>query len=66
MTYADELDDRDAARADLTALLNEDPPDWPAAQWCPAHGWHIPITHGCPHCTGRNLAALLHADKGTA
>lgn len=33
MTYADDMDDRDAARADMTALLAEDPADWPAIDW---------------------------------
>lgn len=59
MTYADEIDDREVGRADMTALLDEDPADWPAAAWCPAHGWHIPGPHGCTHCTGLRVAHTL-------
>jgi protein gp37 len=59
MSYADDLDDREAGRADMTALLDEDPADWPAAAWCPAHGWHIPVATGCPHCTGLRVAHTL-------
>lgn len=62
MTYADELDDRDAASADLTALLAEDPADWPAAQHCPTHGWWVPRGPGadkCGRCFGDRLAARM-------
>ena len=58
MTYADWLDDDEAGRADMTALLDEDPAEFTAA-WCPAHGWHIPVTTGCPYCTGLRVAHAL-------
>lgn len=58
MIYADELDDREVGRADMAALLDEDPADWPAAAWCPAHGWHMPTpgTIDCPYCAARAVA----------
>lgn len=64
MTYADELDDRDAACADMTALLAEDPADWPAAQHCPTHGWWVPRPHDlyCPACAAHDLDHAMRYD----
>lgn len=59
MTHADTEDDRNAARADLTALLTPDPHDWHPHDWnpfanrCTTHGTYMPHadTHyGCPQC----------------
>jgi hypothetical protein len=59
MTHADDLDDAEAGRADLTALLTPDPAEWtpydwnPAANRCPTHGTYMPhaATHyQCPRC----------------
>ena len=64
MTYADDMDDADAGRADMTALLHEDPADWPAARHCPTHGWWVPRPHdiGCPACIAHDLDQAMRYD----
>lgn len=67
MSYADELDDAEAGRTDMTALLTPDPAGWHPLEWhpqarkCPAHGWYMPHADTGYRC--RPCFALALADR---